>query len=144
MFLDAAVFSLYIGICCAPLEQTSQSRSSKDTQQHHASTSLSLSPLSQGHTHKKNRVERCLCSEPSVLFLLQFQIILVSLLIPSFSLFLFLSSASSLLFLSFRSSKAHPGPVVHISDNPMDEGKVCIQHSVNTVLSSVSSVIHLT
>lgn len=23
-----------------------------------------------------------------------------------------------------RSSKAHPGPVVHISDNPMDEGKV--------------------
>lgn len=24
----------------------------------------------------------------------------------------------------FRSSKSHPGPVVHISDNPMDEGKV--------------------
>lgn len=23
-----------------------------------------------------------------------------------------------------RSTKAHPGPVVHISDNPMDEGKV--------------------
>lgn len=22
------------------------------------------------------------------------------------------------------SSKSHPGPVVHISDNPMDEGKV--------------------
>uniref|UniRef100_A0A0E9Q7T7 Lethal giant larvae homologue 2 domain-containing protein n=1 Tax=Anguilla anguilla TaxID=7936 RepID=A0A0E9Q7T7_ANGAN len=24
------------------------------------------------------------------------------------------------------SSKAHPGPVVHISDNPMDEGKLII------------------
>lgn len=24
----------------------------------------------------------------------------------------------------FRSSKSHPGPIVHISDNPMDEGKV--------------------
>lgn len=27
-------------------------------------------------------------------------------------------------YLFFRSSKSHPGPVVHISDNPMDEGKV--------------------
>ncbi|KAJ8275244.1 hypothetical protein COCON_G00098690 [Conger conger] len=27
---------------------------------------------------------------------------------------------------SKRSSKAHPGPVVHISDNPMDEGKLII------------------
>lgn len=26
--------------------------------------------------------------------------------------------------LLFRSSKSHPGPIVHISDNPMDEGKV--------------------
>lgn len=26
--------------------------------------------------------------------------------------------------VSSRSSKAHPGPVVHISDNPIDEGKV--------------------
>ena len=29
-----------------------------------------------------------------------------------------------LTFSFFRSSKSHPGPVVHISDNPMDEGKV--------------------
>lgn len=32
---------------------------------------------------------------------------------------------SSFLFLAcLRSTKTHPGPVVHISDNPMDEGKV--------------------
>lgn len=37
------------------------------------------------------------------------------------------------LFVSLiRSSKAHPGPVVHISDNPMDEGKV----KDNTFLST--------
>ena len=27
-------------------------------------------------------------------------------------------------YFLFRSSKSHPGPIVHISDNPMDEGKV--------------------
>lgn len=31
--------------------------------------------------------------------------------------------------VSIRSSKAHPGPVVHISDNPMDEGKVSLHES---------------
>uniref|UniRef100_A0A7M4FNU1 Syntaxin-binding protein 5-like n=1 Tax=Crocodylus porosus TaxID=8502 RepID=A0A7M4FNU1_CROPO len=32
----------------------------------------------------------------------------------------------SLKFNRERSSKSHPGPVVHISDNPMDEGKLLI------------------
>ena len=36
----------------------------------------------------------------------------------------FLVEKKNLNFFSFRSSKSHPGPVVHISDNPMDEGKV--------------------
>lgn len=36
----------------------------------------------------------------------------------------FLLEKKHLNFFSFRSSKSHPGPVVHISDNPMDEGKV--------------------
>lgn len=27
-------------------------------------------------------------------------------------------------WIAHRSTKTHPGPVVHISDNPMDEGKV--------------------
>ena len=30
-----------------------------------------------------------------------------------------------------RSTKTHPGPVVHISDNPMDEGKVQNPHSTS-------------
>lgn len=39
-----------------------------------------------------------------------------------------------LLFVFFiSSSKAHPGPVVHISDNPMDEGKV--KKDTRTLLS---------
>lgn len=32
------------------------------------------------------------------------------------------------------SSKAHPGPVVHISDNPMDEGKLLIGYESGTVV----------
>uniref|UniRef100_A0A8C5K229 Syntaxin-binding protein 5 n=1 Tax=Jaculus jaculus TaxID=51337 RepID=A0A8C5K229_JACJA len=36
-------------------------------------------------------------------------------------------------FLFFRSSKSHPGPVVHISDNPMDEGKLLIGFESGTV-----------
>ncbi|KAK6295531.1 hypothetical protein J4Q44_G00347570 [Coregonus suidteri] len=33
-----------------------------------------------------------------------------------------------------RSSKAHPGPVVHISDNPMDEGKLIIGYESGIVV----------
>uniref|UniRef100_A0A4W5PD82 Syntaxin binding protein 5 n=1 Tax=Hucho hucho TaxID=62062 RepID=A0A4W5PD82_9TELE len=32
------------------------------------------------------------------------------------------------------SSKSHPGPVVHISDNPMDEGKILIGYECGTVV----------
>ncbi|XP_061480061.1 syntaxin-binding protein 5 isoform X5 [Rhineura floridana] len=43
---------------------------------------------------------------------------------------LFGSGTSSALA---RSSKSHPGPVVHISDNPMDEGKLLIGFESGTV-----------
>lgn len=45
------------------------------------------------------------------------------------------TTSSLCLFVSLRSSKAHPGPVVHISDNPMDEGKVSQSKRGLTVLS---------
>lgn len=44
------------------------------------------------------------------------------------------------LFVSVRSSKAHPGPVVHISDNPMDEGKVNL-HEPKAGAESVECVL---
>lgn len=37
----------------------------------------------------------------------------------------------------FRSSKSHPGPVVHISDNPMDEGKVCFKKNIKPNLNCI-------
>uniref|UniRef100_A0A667FQM5 Syntaxin binding protein 5 n=1 Tax=Lynx canadensis TaxID=61383 RepID=A0A667FQM5_LYNCA len=40
----------------------------------------------------------------------------------------------SLKFCRERSSKSHPGPVVHISDNPMDEGKLLIGFESGTVV----------
>lgn len=48
------------------------------------------------------------------------------------------------LSLSHRSSKAHPGPVVHISDNPMDEGKVwrCRHNYMKTNQHSLTWIIN--
>ncbi|XP_040453116.1 syntaxin-binding protein 5 isoform X8 [Falco naumanni] len=40
----------------------------------------------------------------------------------------------SLKFNRERSSKTHPGPIVHISDNPMDEGKLLIGFESGTVV----------
>uniref|UniRef100_A0A8K9UX12 Syntaxin-binding protein 5-like n=1 Tax=Oncorhynchus mykiss TaxID=8022 RepID=A0A8K9UX12_ONCMY len=40
----------------------------------------------------------------------------------------------TLKFNRERSSKSHPGPVVHISDNPMDEGKILIGFECGTVV----------
>uniref|UniRef100_A0A8C0AMN3 Syntaxin-binding protein 5-like n=1 Tax=Buteo japonicus TaxID=224669 RepID=A0A8C0AMN3_9AVES len=39
-----------------------------------------------------------------------------------------------LKYFLFRSSKSHPGPIVHISDNPMDEGKLLIGFESGTVV----------
>ena len=36
-------------------------------------------------------------------------------------------------FLFFRSRKTHPGPVVHLSDNPLDPSKVRIYCTVLSV-----------
>jgi len=35
--------------------------------------------------------------------------------------------------LSCRSTKTHPGPVVHLSDSPRDEGKVSITNGIKTL-----------